>query len=360
MKSSKAENLGFALLRSQTTNRPPREQIEAVFKIGTQGGYHGHFDRCSLNTIMRYGRSFWNPENIWWGYGNFLYKFYVQTSEAHNMVVVDQQQQEAVPSSQLLFYSGRMMQVSAQETDARWSDPPYGGLKYGAAPGGEGLTNLAAIMRQNRQSVALPNDREWGQLGSFSDRVVQRRLGLVTDDYIVVADYLKSEQPHTFDNLFQMKGFQGLEATDKKFLRHDAQWNPDPHRSAQFITDCDWYQAGAPAVGSFQCRFGPGADNDGGHYSCNEPGVLNLNVHSVWPPQQEIMLGQPPESLGGQQWVHYEISAGGKILAQGESGVWILGEVNIDVPVTGAKELTVKLTTDGDDRRKPCSSRTHG
>ena len=136
LQSSCAENLGFALLRSQTSNRPPREQIQAVFKIGTQGGYHGHFDRASLDSIMRYGRSFWNPESIWWGYGNFMYKFYVQNSVNHNMVVVDQKQQEAVPSSQLLFYSGKMMQVSVQETDARWSDPPYGGMVYGAQGNG--------------------------------------------------------------------------------------------------------------------------------------------------------------------------------------------------------------------------------
>jgi hypothetical protein len=124
--SAYAENLGFALLRSQTENRPPREQIESVFKIGTQGGYHGHFDRVSLNTIMRYGRSWWSPESIWWGYGNFMYKFYVQNSVNHNMVVVDQKQQEAAPSSQVLFHSGKMMQVVVQETNARWSDPPYG------------------------------------------------------------------------------------------------------------------------------------------------------------------------------------------------------------------------------------------
>ena len=342
LNSSVAENLGFALLRSQTTNRPPREQIQAVFKIGTQGGFHGHFDRVSLDSISRYGRSFWNPESIWWGYGNFMYKFYVQNSVAHNMVVVDQKQQEAVPSSQLLFYSGKMMQVSAQETDARWSDPPYAGMVYDAQSSGGASADLPALMKRNHQSFPLVTDRQWGELGPFGERIVQRRLGIVTDDYIVIADYLKGGQPHTFDNLFQMKGFQGLEAADKKFLRHDAQFNSDPHSSAQFITDCDWFQASAPAVGKFLIQNGRGDENQ--H---NENGVLKMDVHSLWPAQQEIMLAQPPEELGNEQWVKYEVSADGKILAQGESGVWILGAVNIDVPVADAKEFAIKLTTDG-------------
>jgi hypothetical protein len=47
----------------------------------------------------------------------------------------------------------------------------------------------------------------------------------------------------------------------------------------------------------------------------------------------------------------HEISADGKTLAKGESGAWILGDVNIDVPVADAKELTIKLTTDGGKRK---------
>lgn len=346
LQSSCAENLGFALLRSQTTNRPPREQIQAVFKIGTQGGYHGHFDRASLDNVTRYGRSFWNPESIWWGYGNFMYKFYVQNSVAHNMVVVDQKQQEAVPSSQLLFFSGKMMQVSAQETDARWSDPPFGGMQYDASSSGGAVHSLPDLMRRLRQSFPLVTDRKWGQLGPFGDRVVQRRLGIVTDDYIVIADYLKSEKPHTFDDLFQMKGFESLDAPGKQFLRHDAQFDSDPHSSAQFITDCDWFNADAPAVGKFLIQKKSGEENQ--H---NQPGVLKMDIHSLWPPHQEIMLAQPPEQLGNQQWVKYEISDGAKVLAKGESGVWILGAMDIDVPIAGAKELTIKITTDGGKRK---------
>jgi hypothetical protein len=346
LNSGYAENIGYALLRSQKENRQPKDQIQAVFKIGTQGGYHGHFDRASLDSIMRYGRSFWSPESIWWGYPNYMYKFYVQTSVAHNMVVVDQKQQEAVPSSQLLFFSGKMMQAVVQETNARWSDPPYLGMQYFPEDTPE------SQMRKDKQSIPPVTDRKYGELGPFSDRVLQRRFGIVTDDYIVVADYLKSDQPHTFDNLFQMKNFDGLDAADKKLLRHDAQFSADPHSAAQFITDCDWYQATAPAVGKFEFKFGPGADNSSGHTQDSEDGTLKIDVHSLWPPQQKIMLAQPPEPQGNQQWVTYDVSGDGKSLAKRESGVWILGAVDIDVSVQNVSELTLTVNTDGSSKRK--------
>ena len=115
-----------------------------------------------------------------------------------------------------------------------------------AKAAGGAVKGFAAGMKRNRQSVPLMTDRKQGELGPFSDRVRQRRLGIVTDDYIVVADDLKSEQPHTFDNIFQMKGVQSLEAPGKTFLRHDAQFTSDPHSAGQFITDADWYQASGP------------------------------------------------------------------------------------------------------------------
>jgi hypothetical protein len=201
-------------------------------------------------------------------------------------------------------------------------------------------------MKKNRQSIPVVTDRPQGGLGAFSDRVRQRRLGIVTDDYLVIADDLKGSQPHTFDNLFQMKSFQGLDAADKKFIRHDAQFNADPRSAAQFVTGCDWYQAAAPAVGRFQVEY-----ESGGRNPVNEPGTLKLDVHSLWPPRQQLMLAQPPEALGGQQWVRYEVSADGRTLAQGESGMWILGAADMDVPVPDAKELTVQLTAEGGDKK---------
>ena len=345
LKSGYAENIGYALLRSQTAGRPSLEQIEAVLKIGTQGGFHGHFDRTALNTIMRYGRSFWNPESIWYGYPNYMYKFYVQSSLAHNMVDVDGKQQEAVPSSQLLFHSGTMMQVAADETNARWSDPPYGGMQYNA---GE---TFADQMRKNKQSIPLAGDRQYGELGPFSEPVLQRRLAIVTDDYIVLADYLRGGKPHTFDNIFQMKGFAGLEGEGKTFLRHDAQFDTDPHSAGQFITDCDWYQAAGPVIGLFEQEFNRQSDSMNIHPAYNKDGVLKIDIHSIWPLRQQVMVATAPENLDSQQWVSYEVKGDGRTLANGESGVWILGATAVDVSVEKMKELTLSVRTDGGKKK---------
>ncbi|WP_460555278.1 COG1470 family protein [Hymenobacter daeguensis] len=345
-KSAFAENIGYALLRSQTAGRPPREQIQAVLKIGTQGGFHGHFDRVSLDNLTRYGRSFWNPEAIWWGYPNFMYKYYVQTSVNHNMVVVDQMQQEAVPSTQLLFHSGPMMQVAVQETNARWSDAPYLGMRYFATD------SVPDQMRKNRQTLPPVTDRGYGKQGPFSEPVLQRRLLVVTDDYVVMADYLKGTKFHTFDNLLQMKGFLSLNAPGKKLLRHDAQYRSDPHSAAQVVTDADWYRATAPSIARFQFDYGPQADNSGTLQYFNEPGPLKMDVHALWPRQQELMVAMPAENHNCQQWVRYEVQGDGQPLAQGETGIWILGQQEIDVSVAGLKELLLQVSSDGNSQKK--------
>ena len=56
--SGYSDNAGIAVLRSQTKNRSQREQLQVALKYGTHGSYHGHFDRISLLSMMRYGRSF--------------------------------------------------------------------------------------------------------------------------------------------------------------------------------------------------------------------------------------------------------------------------------------------------------------
>jgi len=149
-----------------------------------------------------------------------------------------------------------------------------------------------------------------------------------------------------------MKNFTGLDAGDKKFLRHDAQLNADPHSAAQCITDCDWYQATASAVGHFEIKPGTDGANIGNHSDLNDDGTLKIDIHSLWPKQQEIMVAQPPEALGGQQWVTYEVTGDGKSLARGESGVWILGTADIDVPVDKLNELALSVSTDGTGKKK--------
>jgi hypothetical protein len=342
--SAYADNGGVAVLRSRSAGRPNRERIQAVLRYGDHGWYHGHFDIGDMVHLSRYGRSFFNPLVIFYGYPNYMYKFYCQTSMAHNMVVVDQKQQEPAPSERVLFHTGDLMQAAAVQVNTRWSNPPYGGMRYGDQP----YQTFAEKAFAEGRSVPTPSNlpiydkfnAPTTSLTGYTEPILQRRLMIVTDDYVVLADYLKAEKEHTFDSLLQMRAFQGLEAADKKLVRHDGQWNPDPLSSAQFVTDCDWYQVQAPARGSFQFKWGEGGDWGG----TNDPGVMNIDVHTLWPPRQEIMLASPPVPVGGRQ-VSYAVRADGKVLAEGKSGMWILGQQNVDVPLQNAKSLELETQT---------------
>jgi hypothetical protein len=169
---------------------------------------------------------------------------------------------------------------------------------------------------------------------------------VVTDDYVVLADYLKGTNLHTFESLLQIKGFEGLDAPQKQFLRHDAQWTADPLSSGQFVTDCDWYSAKSPAIARFQERWGPGADNEGSRSIANEDGVLNLDVHSLWPQSQQIMVATAPEQHDVEKRLYYTVSGDGKVLAQGKFGAWILGQADIDVPLSGVQHLDLQTKTE--------------
>jgi hypothetical protein len=338
-----ADNVGLAMLRSQTKGRPMRQQIHAALHYGTHGWAHGHFDRTDLLCLMRYGRSFWNPESVFYGYEPFMYKFFTQTSVNHNMVVVDQKMQQATPGERLLFYTGSHMQAAAVQTTARWSNPPYGGMVYDYVPV---KTFEQKTWREGRYVPIPTTAPAYGTLSDFTEPVLQRRLMIVTDDYVLLADYLKGERPHTFDNLLQIKGFLGLEGGNEQFLRHDAQWNPDPLGSAQFVTDCNWYAVSAPAVARFAEWFGPGVDEEGSRSIGNEPGVLKLDVHSLWPPRQQIMVATAPEQHNTEKRLFYTVRGDGKTLAQGQFGAWILGQGNIDVPLDGVKRLELQTKTE--------------
>ncbi len=338
-----ADNVGLAMLRSQTPGRPQRDQIQAVLHYGTHGWAHGHFDRTDLLSLMRYGRSFWNPESVFYVYEPFMYKFYTQTSVNHNLVVVDQKMQEARPGNRLLFYTGRLMQVAAVQTTARWSNPPYGGMVYDYVP----VKTFAEKTWREGRYVPIPaNPPAYGTLTDFTEPILQRRLMIVTDDYVVLADYLKGNKPHTFDNLLSIKGFLDLHAPQKTFLRHDAQWNTDPLGSGQFVTDCNWYSVAAPALARFEERWGPGVNNEGSRSIANEEGSLKLDIHSLWPPSQQIMVATAPEKRDVEKRLYYTVSGDGKTLAEGKFGAWILGRGHVDVPVDGVKHLQLQTRTE--------------
>jgi hypothetical protein len=338
-----ADNVGLVMLRSQTPGRGPREQIQSVLHYGSHGWAHGHFDRTGLLSLMRYGRSLYNPEAAWWGYPSFMYKFYVQTSLSHNMVVVDQKMQEASPASRTLFHSGKLMQATAVETTARWSNPPYGGMVYGDT----GISTFEDKAWREGKQVPMPKDAPaYGALTGYTEPILQRRVMVLTDDYVVLADYVKGDRPHVYDNLFQLKGFLGLEAPQRTLVRHDKQWSADPLGSAQFVTDVDWFTAAAPARATFDMRFGPGADNAGTRALYSENGPLKLDVHTVYPLRQNILLGAVPEDHRTDKRLFYTVRGDGKALAEGKFGAWILGEDTVDVPLAGVRQLELETRTE--------------
>jgi hypothetical protein len=345
--SAYADNAGVAMLRSQTPGRPQSDQIQAVLHYGTHGWAHGHFDRTDLLSLMRYGRSFYNPEMIWYNYEGFMYKFFAQTSLNHNMVIVDQKMQEPVESKRLLFYTGKAFQATAVQTEAPWSNPPYGGMVYDYVP----VKTFAEKCWREGRSVPIPDKLPvYGSLTDYTEPVLQRRLMVVTDDYVVVADYLKAKEKHTFDNVLQMTGFLGLDAPGKTLLRHDNQWNSDPVSSAQFVTDCDWYSAQAPTRARFSMSWKSDPQNpkkDIAPTLCSEDGTLNMDVLSLWPPSQQIMVGQSPQNQGNEKKLWYTVKGDGKVLDEGKFGSWILGQAMIDVPVQGLKQLDLETKVEG-------------
>jgi hypothetical protein len=229
------------------------------------------------------------------------------------------------------------------ETEARWSNPPYGGMVYDYVP----VKTFAEKCWREGRSAPIPTDLPaYGSLTDFSEKIRQRRAMIVLDDYVVLADWVKGTNAHTFECLFHMKDFRGLDAREKRFLRHDAQWEANPLGSAQFVTDCNWYEVAAPAKGSFQMKFGPGADNEGSRTIGNEEGVLKTDVHSLWPPKQEIMVATAPEMHPVEKRLFYTVRGDGKTLAEGKFGAWILGSADIDVPLEGVKQLELETRTE--------------
>ncbi|HOL30743.1 MAG TPA: alginate lyase family protein, partial [Anaerohalosphaeraceae bacterium] len=331
------DNSGFAVLRSQPETMQPRQRIQAVLKFGTHGGYHGHFDRASLMSLMRYGRSFYSTEAAWYGYDSYLFKMWVQASVSHNMVVVDQRMQKPAEGKLLLFYPGRQIQAAAAETSSQWIDPPYGGQ----TPYRESFPQEKS-WKESRYLPIPDVPRPQGDTGLPSEPVLQRRLMVVTQDYVIVADFLKGSEEHTFDNLIHIKGLKDFHAAAKVFRNHTDQFSADPFGAGQFITNCDWYQVETPAV----CRFQMDGPQAGGSGTLSEPGPLKMDVHLLWPQTAEMMVADYPENLGTAKKLWYAVRADGQTLAEGRFGAWILGADQIDVALEGKTVLELETRVD--------------
>jgi len=301
-RSAKADNIGIAALRSQTSGRTADEQIQAFIKWGTHGGWHGHFDRASLLALYRYGKSFYHPTVGWFGYSSPMYKSWVQTSVSHNMVVVDKYQQEPVESELLLFAAGEMMQVCAVQTKARWHQIPKWDPRNP-----EPKVEDAMIV-----------------YGPEAEPVLQRRLLVVTDDYVVVADYLAGGREHTFDWLIHPVGFQSMTAAGKRFLKHTAHADDDPAGSYKHILDCTWYEVSAPVVARFR-------DNG-----------LHLDIHMLWPERMEMMLGTyPVYRRMFEKTIHYVIRGDNKTLQEEDFYTGLLKKRDLDISVADISSLSI-------------------
>lgn len=344
-----ADNAGALMLRS--TQKDAREKIQAVLKYGTHGGYHGHFDRTGLLSLMRYGRSFYNPEMVWYSYAPYMYNFYVQTSISKNMVTVDLKQQEADDSKRSLFHTGDLFQAGCVEGTAAWSYPAYGGLRHSM----KGPRDFKEKTEWEARYFPIPDKHpEFGVLTGFTEPIFQRRLMVVTDDYVVLADYDKSmeDKQHRFDLLFQVKGLLGLTADQKEYISHTAQLGTDPLSAAPLVTDVNHYSVTGTLKASFLTKFGPDVDNRGTRIS-GEPGNLYMDIYNAWPnTQRTAYTGRAPEDHGTQRNLKYMVEGDGKLLAKGSFGAWILGEGKVDVDITGIRKLTLSSATQHANRSK--------
>lgn len=338
-------NGGISLLRSRTEGRDDSEQFEISLKYGSHGGAHGHYDRCALNAVSRYGKALINPENIWYSYGTFMYKFFVQNSINHNMVTVDLKLQDPQDNRQLLFHSGKVFNASVVETKAAWSNPPYGGWKVFSNE-----TFADRIWIEGRYVPIPENPPAYSTRTEFTEPILQRRMAVLTDDYVVCFDYMQGENEHDYHCIYHLPGFKGIE--NAALTDHTEQLEANPLSSAQFITDVDYYEADGNTKLSFEYEYDEkvsakapwvGAQFRSGH---NVPGVIKTDVYFVGDKKTEIVSGRDPEYYPVSKRLFYSVKSGERVLTDGKFGAWILGREHIDVDISGLKTLSLCVRTE--------------
>lgn len=342
-KSYYFDNAGVAILRSRKEGVNPDKQIQASLKYGSHGGAHGHYDRTSLMSISRYGRSFYNPENIWYSYHTFLYKFMVQTGITHNMTLTDLKMQDPQEGERLMFYSGETFQACAVNNKAKWSYPPYGGWRVGVAE-----TFEERCWKEGRYVPIPPEDErpEYTKRSGFTEPIDQTRVLVVADDFVVVFDSVAGEEEHDYDCVYHFCGFREMDGAKHK--GHTEQLTTNPLSSGQFVTDCDWYDCEGDVKLGFEMEFDESTRKHGWlvpfRTSCNEPGTLKMNVFypDLKDKGSELILGSDPQYFEVQHKLYYEITDGEKALKAGQFGAWILGRDDIVLDITGADKLVLK------------------
>ncbi|MGB8453456.1 MAG: hypothetical protein WCD89_14160 [Anaerocolumna sp.] len=335
-----ADNSGIVWLRSQKSGRSLREQIAVSVKYGCHGGAHGHYDRTAMNSLMRYGKSMYNPENVWYSYKTFLYKFYVQNSITHNMVTVDLKQQDPCEAKRLLFYSGTHIQACVVENTARWCNPPYGGWNvYGE----KSYTERA--WKEGRYVKACEEEPTYTKHSGFTEPVLQRRATVVTDDYVINFDYAKGDKEHDFHCIYHIKGFKGIEGA--KLTGTGEILDDSPLSSGQFITDVAYYDYEKGARASFQSVFKKMKEEEKAlnpdRTFYNEEGVLKVDVYSAFPQSSDIICAHVPENYHVAKQMTYQIEGDSEVLAEGRLGTWVLGRDEILTDLTMKRNLSLKI-----------------
>lgn len=342
-KSCYFDNGGIAILRTNTEDREDKDQIEASLKYGSHGGAHGHYDRCALNAVSRNGRSLFNPENVWYAYGTYMYKFFVQTSLTHNMVTTDLKMQDPSEAKRILFHSGKLFQATAIENYAKWSNPPYGGWRVL-----NGEKDFAERTWVEGRYLPIPDDAPpYASRTEFTEPIEQRRCMVLTDDYIVCFDYMNGSEKHDYDCIYHLKGLSEINGEIKK-TTHTNQLTENPLSSAQFITEVDRYNQNGVARLSFKYEYTEAESGKApwigkhpfrsGHNVC---GVEHCDLYYVSADNSELIVGCDPEYYPISKRLFYRVTADGETLKEDKFGAWIFGKHHIDVDIAGRNTLNL-------------------
>ncbi|MBQ7573517.1 MAG: hypothetical protein IJT23_04595 [Clostridia bacterium] len=341
------DNGGIAILRTNKAGRKKSEQIMASLKYGSHGGAHGHYDRCALNAVSRNGRALFNPENIWYSYGTFMYKFFVQTSITHNMVTVDLKMQDPSEAKRTMFYEGETFKAVALENHAVWSNPPYGGWCVRT----EEPTLKERAWVEGRY-LEIPDDApRYSVRTDFTEPITQRRCMVLTDDYVVCFDYMQGEKEHNYDCIYHLKG---LKSIDGDITNHTSmeQLENNPVSSAQFITEVDKYDTNGSVKLEFAHNY---TDKEAGkaawigiHPFRSGHNVVGIEHADLYYPNDgaKLYVGCDPEFYDVSKRLYYSVEADGKNIADGKLGAWILGREHIDTDVSGAHTLKISVRTE--------------
>ena len=277
---------GFGILR--------KDNSQAVLKFGTHGGYHGHFDRLSLASFFQENRTFHNNEYAWYGYGSFLFKMWVQTSMAHNMVVVDKRMQKPSPCQCVYYAADQNVSKDTQsrtkdtfsavcaQTVTEWMDPPYGGQTPYPF-----LFPEEKCEKEGRYILKPEKTRKQGEIGEYSEPVFSRRMLVLFHGYCIVWDFLAGKKEHCYDCLYHPMG--RFDNEDKIIFSKKARFSDDPFGAGQFITNC--YTAEIEKTACLRFHSAPARVNPNDIMDFTPESAVFL----AWPKSCDITIGRYPQ-----------------------------------------------------------------